>query len=164
MARKPRHFIYDLYLALADANSAFSLGLTQAQGRERIKAFLPNFADLVDPIIDASGDLSRVPPEILQRTDTALTTQAASLDPTENLNARLREASGRFVPAEAPPSPATQAQRAEAEREARLDGLLDKYLSATNPTAAPASPAQPEAPKPRTMDDWIRSESRGRAG
>jgi hypothetical protein len=50
MAHK-RHFIWDLYMALADRND-----LTEPEGRAMIKDLLPHLADIVDFVIESKGD------------------------------------------------------------------------------------------------------------
>jgi len=95
MPRKVRHWIYEMYLALADANGKYGMNLTEQQGRQRIKAFVPNFAELVDPVIDASGDLSKIPPELLQRSTAVLDSEEEKITGNDAMNSRLRDAASR---------------------------------------------------------------------
>ena len=97
MPRKYRHFVYELYLALADANGRNGMNLTEREGRDRIKAFLPNFADMVDPIIDAGGDLAKIPAPMVQQTEDVINREDIQLTGHDEMNRRLRDATGRFA-------------------------------------------------------------------
>lgn len=140
MARRVyRHPLWELYLMLSASNSAFSLGLTEAKARQRIREFVPSFGGDLDIVIQHSGDVSRIPADVLDRTDAILTAESAALHPTENMNQRIREGAGRGKPQE-PAKPVNQ--------ETRMDTLLDKLAA----QLAPAAPAEPETPKPQPKD------------
>lgn len=100
MPRKYRHFIYELYLALAAANGKNGLNLTEAEARNKIKGWLPNFADMVDPIIQAGGDLAKIPAAMVQQTEDVINGEDSHLQGHTEMNRRLRDGSGRYTRAD----------------------------------------------------------------
>jgi hypothetical protein len=97
MPRRQIHWLYNAYLALAAANGPYGLNLSESQARDTIKGWFPNFAPYVNDIIDASGDLARIPEHTL--TQSAQIIQEEEMSRAgEDMNKALRDrVSGRFA-------------------------------------------------------------------
>jgi hypothetical protein len=97
MPRRQIHWLYNAYLALAAANGPYGLNLSEAEARAKLKDFFPNVAPYLNDIIDASGDLARIPEHAL--TQSALIIQEEEMSRAgEDMNKKLRDgASGRFA-------------------------------------------------------------------
>jgi hypothetical protein len=94
MPRVYRHWLYEAYLALAAANGPYGLNLSEADARNKIKDFYPNFAHFVNDIIDAGGDLTKIPEHTLTQS-AEIINQEAMNQAGVDMNARLRSGAGR---------------------------------------------------------------------
>jgi hypothetical protein len=82
---KSTHFLWALYLALAAEG-----GRSKPEGRAAIKALLPSYAPVVDEIVGAMGDVSKLKPEVMQ-THTERMEQEARHIGNHAMNAKIRE-------------------------------------------------------------------------
>jgi hypothetical protein len=91
----PRHWLYEAYLALAAANGPYGLNLSESQGRDTIKGWFPQFSPYVNQIIDASGDLTKIPEHALAQSAEIINQEAMSRA-TEDMDRRIRYGAGRL--------------------------------------------------------------------
>ncbi len=98
MPRVEKHWIYQAFLSLADANGKLGLNLSEAEARATIKGWLPTFAHMVDAVVAANGDLSKLPEDMVQQTQEVIEREHQQRSGNDAMNKAVRDrVSGRFA-------------------------------------------------------------------
>ncbi len=85
MARRQKHWIWELYLALAAEG-----GRTEAQGRQAIKDLVPSMAALVDSVIYVQGRTDQLEETLANQWNETAATEEAALT-GDGMNRAIRD-------------------------------------------------------------------------
>ncbi len=98
MPRRQAHFLYELLLAMADASSKYGWNLTEAEARTRIKEFLPNYAAILDHVVEAGGNMVNMDEAILRQSQEITEREHQQRSGNDAMNKAVRDrVSGRFA-------------------------------------------------------------------
>lgn len=111
MPRRQRHFVWELYLALAHEG-----GRTEQAGRDAIKALIPSQSNLVDAVIAVQGHTDKLEAAMVQQWSEAAETEETALE-GEAMNGRIREGLTRAKDHQGPVTVEGETGEAEAKQD-----------------------------------------------
>jgi hypothetical protein len=145
MNMQDRHWLYQAYLALSVRGD-----LTERKGRELLKRTFPNAAYLLDDVIAAKGDVSKIKPEKLDLHYDELAEEFGQME-GQAMNTQIRQQMAR--------QPITKTEDvnkiirdSRSERDRRIDDLFDSVNG------------KPVAEKPTGTDHPVNQAIRQRIG